>query len=185
MYLLLSQLHCDVHQSLITDITAKSNSLDLEIANQYLIKLSEKENGLNFFITDFVNSSLSLKIELNSSQDSTNLFEIDEKNADNGFLIQIGIAAFAIIISTNNNPVLDENMELFGFNAQIHFEYNSDKSIKVARMVLTQGDLSILIEKNEDKSVISFMGIEISSDTTTPLKEKGEEIYNKIFSDLT
>lgn len=71
-------------------------------------------------------------------------------------------------------------MELFALNAQLYFEFNADKSIKVARIAFTQGDLSILLEKNEETTLISFMGIEISSDQTTPLKEKGEEIFNQL-----
>ncbi len=180
LYLLLSQLHADVNESLITDITAKSNSLDLEFANNYLMKLSETEDGINLFMTDFVDSKLSVKVELHSSQDSSALFEIDTTDADNGFIIGLGLAVFAIVIEANNKPVLEQNMELFGLNAQLYFEFNADKSIKVARIAFTQGDLSILLEKNEEKTLISFMGIEISSDQTTPLKEKGEEIFNQL-----
>lgn len=180
LYLLLSQLHADVNESLITDITAKSSSLDVELADKYLMKLSETENGINLFMTDFVDAKLSAKVELHSSQDSSALFEIDTTGADNGFIISLGIAVFAIVLETNNKPVLEQNMELFALNAQLYFEFNADKSIKVARIAFTQGDLSIVIEKNESQKFISFMGLEISSDQTTPLKEKGEEIFNQL-----
>ena len=191
LYLLLSQLHADVNESLVTDITVKSNSLDLEFANNYLMKLNQTEDGIKLFMTDFVISNVI--VELKSSQDDSALFEIDTTYADDGFLLSLGLAAFTGLIKAHNDTEVYEfgpDTELFlgltlsdlfpALNVYGHFEFNSDKSIKVARIAFTQDDLSILLEKNEEKILISFMGIEISSDQTTPLKEKGEEIFNQL-----
>ena len=178
--LLLSQLHSDVNESLITNITPKSNSLDIETGNDMLIKLSENQDGLNVFATDYKDSSLSLKIEMKSSTDTKPLFEIDESKSLNALTLNLGIGILAIVIATNNSPVIDQSMQLFGFNAHIHFEFNKDKTIKTSLLSLTQGDVSIVIEKTTTDSSISFMGLKISTTQTNYLKEKGEEIYNKL-----
>ena len=103
-----------------------------------LIKLSENQDGLNVFATDYKNSSLSLKIEMKSSTDTKPLFEIDESKALNALTLNLGIGILAIVIATNNSPVIDQSMQLFGFDAYIHFEFNKDKTIKTSMLSLTQ-----------------------------------------------
>ncbi len=178
--LILSQLHYEVNESLITNITAKSNSLDIETGSNMLIKLSENENGLNIFATDYNDASLSLKLEMQSSIDTTLLFEIEENKALNSSSLNLGIAILAIVISANSSSTIDQSMQLFGFDAHIHFEFNNDKTIKTSELSLKQGDINIVIAKTETESSISFMGLKISTNQTSELKQKGEEIYNKL-----
>ena len=185
LFLLLSQLHSDVNETLISKIYSQQSSLNVELANKILITINDFENEIQISATGKDENSSSLKVTLTASDSYTPLFELDKEDEDTKisstyFLVTLGVAGIGIAISTNQKEVMESSMSLFGFDAKLYFVFNKDKTIKQASITLSSNGLIIKIEKNENESKITLGDFVLSSSDNEQLKEKGEEIYNKL-----
>ena len=185
LFLLLSQLHSDVNETLISKIYSQQSSLNVELANKILVTINDFENEMQISATGKDENSSSLKVTLTASDSYTPLFELDKENEDTKisstyFLVTLGVAGIGIAISTNQKEVMESSMNLFGFDAKLYFVFNKDKTIKQASITLSSNGLIIKIEKNENESKITLGDFVLSSSDNEQLKEKGEEIYNKL-----
>ena len=185
LFLLLSQLHSDVNETLISKIYSQQSSLNVELANKILVTINDFENEIQISATGKDENSSSLKVTLTASDSYTPLFELDKEDEDNKisstyFLVTLGVAGIGIAISTNQKEVMESSMNLFGFDAKLYFVFNKDKTIKQASITLSSNGLIIKIEKNENESKITLGDFVLSSSDNEQLKEKGEEIYNKL-----
>ena len=185
LFLLLSQLHSDVNETLISKIYSQQSSLNVELANKILVTINDFENEMQISATGKDENSSSLKVTLTASDSYTPLFELDKENEDTKisstyFLVTLGVAGIGIAISTNQKEVMESSMNLFGFDAKLYFVFNKDKTIKQASITLSSNGLIIKIEKNENESKITLGDFVLSSSDNEKLKEKGEEIYNKL-----
>lgn len=185
LFLLLSQLHSDVNETLISKIYSQQSSLNVELANKILVTINDFENEIQISATGKDENSSSLKVTLTASDSYTPLFELDKENEDTKisstyFLVTLGVAGIGIAISTNQKEVMESSMNLFGFDAKLYFVFNKDKTIKQASITLSSNGLIIKIEKNENESKITLGDFVLSSSDNEQLKEKGEEIYNKL-----
>lgn len=185
LFLLLSQLHSDVNETLISKIYSQQSSLNVELANKILVTINDFENEMQISATGKDENSSSLKVTLTASDSYTPLFELDKENEDTKisstyFLVTLGVAGIGIAISTNQKEVMESSMNLFGFDAKLYFVFNKDKTIKQASITLSSNGLIIKIEKNENDSKITLGDFVLSSSDNEQLKEKGEEIYNKL-----
>ena len=185
LFLLLSQLHSDVNETLISKIYSQQSSLNVELANKILVTINDFENEIQISATGKDENSSSLKVTLTASDSYTPLFELDKEDEDTKisstyFLVTLGVAGIGIAISTNQKEVMESSMSLFGFDAKLYFVFNKNKTIKQASITLSSNGLIIKIEKNENESKITLGDFVLSSSDNEQLKEKGEEIYNKL-----
>ena len=159
--------------------------MNVELANKILVTINDFENEIQISATGKDENSSSLKVTLTASDSYTPLFELDKENEDTKisstyFLVTLGVAGIGIAISTNQKEVMESSMNLFGFDAKLYFVFNKDKTIKQASITLSSNGLIIKIEKNENESKITLGDFVLSSSDNEKLKEKGEEIYNKL-----
>lgn len=185
LFLLLSQLHPDVNETLISKIYSEQSSLNVELANKILVTIQDFENEIQVLATGKDKNSSSLKLNLTASDSYVPLFEIDKENEDStisstNFMATLGVFGIRIAISTNEKEIMESSMNLFGFDAKLYFIFNADKTIKQSSITLSSNGLIIKIEKNENESKITLGDFVLSSSDNEQLKEKGEEIYNKL-----